>query len=91
MEGPADRLMVHGESVIKKMLFQYDTKKLSKDKLDIFESLFKMWCRDNDVLHYDSRIVGNRLKLGFHDPEDVLKFKMANGSMWNQIDLSYTD
>lgn len=88
MEGHVDNLMVHGESQIKKILFQYDTKKLSKDKLSIFESLFKMWCRDNDVLHYDIQAVGNRLKLGFHEPEDVLKFKMANGSMWNQIDLS---
>ena len=73
------------------MLFQYDTKKLSTDKLNIFESLFKMWCMDSDITHYDIKPVGNRLRIGFQDPIDVLKFKMANGSMWNQIDLSYTD
>ena len=73
------------------MLFQYDTKKLSTDKLNIFESLFKMWCMDSDIKHYDIKPVGNRLRIGFQDPEDVLLFKIANGSMWNQIDLSYTN
>lgn len=75
------------------MLFRYYTKKLSKEKLEIFKQLFKMWCQDNNIKRYEvcNNTSFTRLSMAFNEPQDVMLFKIANPSMWNQIDLSYAD